>query len=553
MKRILYATFLVALVVCRTGWTEESVPHRIFYQSLLEDNDGNLLTDPFVEMEFRILNEENQPVYSEQIKDVQVIDSAVSVPAGDSGGLTTELLDPRSGPKFLDISVNQGKATDTMELGSVPYSIWSEKALGVIENSIGSEEIKDGSIKLEDLADEITFGDISGQIDLSTQVSSTIATDEELTSHIQSTTAHPATAVTVQGPFMQSLGDNVEAVLRDLDQKLSLEMGNRQANNSGEAAARIAADEAQTTALANEITTRSSEDTLIRSDVATLQSDLTTHQNATSAHGSDGAIVGVNTFNGGINNLQNQINSVTTNITDLQGAFEGHRDTSSAHGSNGAVVGVNTLNSTATGLQGQINTANNSISALQSVVSSINNLPGTLSESKIDSAITRDGEVVGIAEGSFVNQGGDTMSGQLNVPSLSVGGDIGIGGWIYGPHIQLVNTGQIVMPRGNDSYVITSDLWPPSDDYIACGAWGGLDALTVNGGGGDFDSDDHWGPGTANAIQGSAVTWGIVGSNSRGSSKAVRIYCQTSGDDAHYACRGFALFARGISCDMPGL
>ncbi len=109
-------------------------------------------------------------------------------------------------------------------------------------------------------------------------------------------------------------------------------------------------------------------------------------------------------------------------------------------------------------------TAATNITNLQTATSNINNIPGTLSETKIDATIARDSEVVGIADAAFttnaeaaviadsrisnaistnvipdspsdigaapashdhdatyVNVGGDTMTGELQVPDQAVG------------------------------------------------------------------------------------------------------------------------------------
>lgn len=216
---------------------EAAVPHYLNFQSVLRDDGGNLITDSFIDLEFKILDQDGQEIYHEVQPGVQVVRSAVNVMIGEGvdpnstsvpkGGLPPSVLDPTNGQKFLQMKIGDNLPSDPMEFGMVPYAAWAEKALGVLNDSIGSEQIKDGSIKVQDLAPELTFGDINGTAS-DGQIPSTIATDSELNAHINSTTAHPASAITVTGSFNFTSTPTAQALLTGLDGGLANEIANRQ-------------------------------------------------------------------------------------------------------------------------------------------------------------------------------------------------------------------------------------------------------------------------------------------------------------------------------------
>src|SRR3989338_1549213 len=103
-----------------------------------------------------------------------------------------------------------------MPLSSVPYALWSEKALTVADESITTTQIKNKTITLEDLADEITFSDISGMA-TEGQIPATIATKEQLNDHISAASAHPASAVIVSGSFTNFVPTNAQEAFEKLD------------------------------------------------------------------------------------------------------------------------------------------------------------------------------------------------------------------------------------------------------------------------------------------------------------------------------------------------
>ncbi len=276
-KSFLFLVFSILLVSSSSRAQEASVPHYLNFQSVLMDDGGNLITDEFIDLEFRIVDQAGQEIYHEVQPGVQVVKGAVNVMIGEgiipgsnpqapTGGLPSSALDPTTGQKFITITIGENLPSDPMELGTVPYSVYAEKALTVAKDSIGSEEIKDGSIELKDLSKAIQFTDVQG-VASEGQIPTTIATDTELAAHAATDAvgAHLARNIRVEGPFLASAITNVEEVLKNLDEKIFLYMTN--ANES------------------------------ISTTGATLQTQITNHVNATTAHGSDGNVVGINTLN----------------------------------------------------------------------------------------------------------------------------------------------------------------------------------------------------------------------------------------------------------------
>ncbi len=368
------------------------VPHTINLQSMIFDEDGNVSTSESVDLLIKILDGDGNILFSEEHADVPVVKGAVNVSIGEpSGGIPLEILDPSAGTKVLDVVVDGTNPFELMPLGAVPYAMWAEKALTVADESIGSEQIRDGSIKVEDL-DPLEFADIGG-IASEGQLPGSVATDAELSGHTGSGAAHLASAIVVSGSFVTFVADDVQEALEKLDGKLAEEIVNRQSG--------------QTTA--------------------------------------------------------------ATNITNLQTA-----------------------------------------------TSNINNIPGTLSETKIDATIARDSEVIGIADAAFttnaeaaviadsrisnaistnvipdapsdigaapaahdhdaayVNVGGDTMTGPLNVPDEG-GTALSGGSWNIGRGLRDHET-RIDALEGDT--IQESDI-PPS---LRPRAWGQMEHIGTTG------------------------------------------------------------------------
>lgn len=98
-----------------------------------------------------------------------------------------------TGPKFLDVEVAGTSPFDLMPLQVVPYAMWCERSYSVVEDSIESKHIRNGTIKLEDLEGELAFGEIAGTV-AEGQLPVTLATDAELSNHANAFSFQPIPA-----------------------------------------------------------------------------------------------------------------------------------------------------------------------------------------------------------------------------------------------------------------------------------------------------------------------------------------------------------------------
>lgn len=224
---IALATMMVGLLTGTVHAAEPSpIPHQMNLQSLIYDADGNLTQNESVDLMIRILDGDNNVLFTENHPAVPVIDGAVNLSIGSTESMSLDVLDPATGPKFLDIAVGGENPFELMPLVSVPYALWAEKAMTVPEESIESQHIKDGTIKLEDL-EGISFSDLEGQAGPD-QIPSEITTDAELNEHINSSAAHQASAIVVSSNFANFVASNVLEALQMIDAKVAEEIVNRQ-------------------------------------------------------------------------------------------------------------------------------------------------------------------------------------------------------------------------------------------------------------------------------------------------------------------------------------
>src|SRR3990167_5009023 len=180
---------------------DPGVPHTINLQSMVYDSEGKATTNESGDMTIRIVDADNNVLFSEAQNGVTVVKGAINVNIGESsGGVPLDILDPSTGIKLIDIEIAGQSPFELMPLGALPYAMWAEKSLTVANDSIGSEQIKNGSIKAEDI-DPLDFSAIQG-IAGEGQIPTSMATDAELTAHASSTAAHPASAIVVSGSFV---------------------------------------------------------------------------------------------------------------------------------------------------------------------------------------------------------------------------------------------------------------------------------------------------------------------------------------------------------------
>ena len=114
MNRYLYPVVLLFLfllpVIPKAHSSEPQVPHFLNFQSVLFDDNGGLIKDQFIDLEFYVTDPEGNVLYSEKQEKVQVIKGAVNVLVGEgtiinsnplqaTGGMVPEVFDPATGSK----------------------------------------------------------------------------------------------------------------------------------------------------------------------------------------------------------------------------------------------------------------------------------------------------------------------------------------------------------------------------------------------------------------------------------------------------------------------
>ncbi|QQR81667.1 MAG: hypothetical protein IPJ69_06060 [Deltaproteobacteria bacterium] len=234
MKKVMM--FLALTILINTQAHAESVPHVINFQSVLRDDNGNLIPDGPIDLNFKILDNEGHQVYLESQPSVQVIRGAINVMIGDgivsgtqSTGIPIQALDPTAGERFLQYQIGSNQPVDPISFGSLPYAVWSEKALSVSEDTIGSEEVKNGSLKAEDLeAGTLQFSDLNGLI-ANNQLPADILHLRDLTAHKSESHAHLAGAIDLAPGTSLASGPatTVQEAVHVIDDRLRSEVVDR--------------------------------------------------------------------------------------------------------------------------------------------------------------------------------------------------------------------------------------------------------------------------------------------------------------------------------------
>ncbi len=341
------------------------IPHQFNLQSLIFDSDGNLSKDSKADISIRILDENNNVIFTEEHGSIPLVDGAVNLNIGETNAISLDALNPATGMKFLDILVNGATPFDLMPITAEPYSLWAERALSVPDESIASQQIKNGSIKAEDLDAEIGFGNLSGSIAV-TQIPNDIARAKDLEDHKQSTTAHDAANITVNVPFTTFVARNVLEGLQKIDIILKNEVYDRQLGQ-GETASSLKA----------------------------VQDSIDTHKAAASVHGSDGNVVGQNTLNVAIEAEAKARGDADTEEVKLRGDADtaeakarGDADTLHA-GQTGGVHGIG-ANSTIVGTK-EIQTLENKTLISPTITGAT--IAGDLANDTVQTADLQDGAV----------------------------------------------------------------------------------------------------------------------------------------------------------------
>lgn len=224
-----------------------SVPHFLNYQSLLYDDGGNLIENGPADITFKISDVLGNVLYEEH-QTVDVVNGAVSALVGNGlnasgapiGGIPFSIFTP-DGPRYLDVTVDSFPPESGLEIVSVPYAIYAEKALGAADESITSAALAKKSITMEHFADGL-IADLANQM----STGGLIATRTDLT-NLQTTYRGTtgASTIGVTSGFVYSGSNNLQGVLQDLDRAVQHRQAGIEAvqtNITNETNARISAD-----------------------------------------------------------------------------------------------------------------------------------------------------------------------------------------------------------------------------------------------------------------------------------------------------------------------
>lgn len=414
IRTIIITTLLLAL----PSWlgAQTKLPQYLNFQSVLFNDNGEIVTETFIDLEFYISNQEGTDLYSERQQQVQVVSGAVNVLIGEgiapngsaTGGLPSEVFDPLTGPKFVKFRVGSNLVSDPMELVTVPYSFYAQEALTVPDDSIEGQKIKEGTIELKHLKDPIQFTSITGLIGDS-QIPTTVATDEELKAHVEAAQAHKASQILVDKTSMGNLaGADVQAVLQDLNDKIFLTATNAAEGTSNastaEAAARLAADTAEAAA---------------RDAAIAAHAALTQGVHGLTAGDPNNKVVGTTE----VQTLENKtLTSPVINTPAVTGGTFADPTLSGTvtykdAANNVFPVDINANDdvTTTTGFGGDVSGMYNNIQLGVGVVESSEIADGTI----LTADILKDENDANSLDSRFVNDGGDTMTGDLTAPNIS--------------------------------------------------------------------------------------------------------------------------------------
>ncbi len=319
-----------------TTATTASVPLLLHYQSQLTDGGGSPLATGPVPMEFRITNLQGEVLYAEA-QEAAVFNGAVSVMVGNGtdpangavlGGIPLAVFRPGD-PKLLEVWIDGAPYGQPTEIVSVPFAYWSQMA----------QQVAPGSITVQELSDNF-FEEFAPQLVMSPAYQTAL------------TNVNSANTIGVTSTFAYSAATTLQGVLEDFDNAIKArEIKN--VNKSGDTMSGKLAISKGGLDVTGNISISGTVDGV----------DVGAHHAATAAHGTDGAIVGMNTLNGLLQDIHDgltiqiattaqtlatQVSETVTNVENnfsaLTQQLTNHTDATQAHGADGAIVGQNTLN-----------------------------------------------------------------------------------------------------------------------------------------------------------------------------------------------------------------
>jgi hypothetical protein len=143
-------------------------PHMFNYQAVVRSPTGDILDNHNVSFEIVILQTSptGTPLYTETHNATTNEYGLINLKIGD--GVTSDdlsAIDWGADDYFMKVSMDEEGGTNYQEMGttqllSVPYSLYSESAENISDNSVTSAKILDGEVQAADIADGAVLAEI---------------------------------------------------------------------------------------------------------------------------------------------------------------------------------------------------------------------------------------------------------------------------------------------------------------------------------------------------------------------------------------------------------
>ncbi|PJA18765.1 MAG: hypothetical protein COX62_08170, partial [Deltaproteobacteria bacterium CG_4_10_14_0_2_um_filter_43_8] len=227
---------IIPIVVCFfVSLAHAEVLRVLDFQTIVYDENGNVTQDEFVDVNIQIVDENNTPLFEEDHFEVPVTNGAVKLDIGETlGGVPSNVLNPTDGRKFLNVRINETSPFSLLPLSSVPYSIWSDKAMAVADGSITANSLQDGIVEARHFSPNFDISSLGGSA-TDAQIPEGIARDTEVIQDITNA-VNNLQAVGVQldqnGTFAAQLGETVQIAMENLFTRIGEETGARIAADS---------------------------------------------------------------------------------------------------------------------------------------------------------------------------------------------------------------------------------------------------------------------------------------------------------------------------------
>lgn len=238
MKKIIAGMLAVAVLAVAGMVHAAQVPPLMNFQSVLYDDAGEPIPDGSSSVNFRITDVNGSVLYEEN-QTLDVVHGMVSGMVGNgltsggapTGGIPLDVFETDAG-RYLEVTVDGYQPQAIMEIVSVPYALFADKAMGAVDGSIGGDAIKAGAITAKHFSSD-ALKELGGAMISGDSLSMTTA----------------AQSIGVRPGFSYSGSSNIQGVLTDLDRVMAVSNSQMDTNVdeleaaiSGEASVRTNAD-----------------------------------------------------------------------------------------------------------------------------------------------------------------------------------------------------------------------------------------------------------------------------------------------------------------------